>query len=96
MLAGNDISSKFFYDNYRVVRNLVVTHIKIAKQRYYEQFLDPATQSGKVLWQKLRKLGVGKQKSCTSAEVDCNVLNSQFVSIASQSQQDNDCSHFNF
>lgn len=67
---------------YRSLRNLVVRSIKTAKRRYYENSLNPTNQSGKNLWDKLRKLGNGKQRARAPADVDCNLL-VQFVSTPS-------------
>lgn len=75
------------HNSYRSLRNLVVLRIRDEKRRHYEHLLNPETQTGKMLWQKLRKLGNGKQRSGAPADVDCNILNSQFVSVTVPSTQ---------
>lgn len=70
------------YETYRSFRNLVVLRIQSAKRAHYETFLCPSNQSGRDIWKKLRKLGNGKQQLEVAADVDCDMLNSQFVSAA--------------
>lgn len=64
---------------YKILRNRVNTKIAQAKQQYLNRFLDSRTPS-KTLWQRVKSLGVGKDKSMQPCGFDPDEVNGTFIS----------------
>ena len=62
---------------YKVLRNRANTKITQAKQQYFNRFLDSSTPS-KILWQRIKSLGVGKDKQHRPCEFDPDYVNRTF------------------
>lgn len=72
---------------YKVLRNRATMKVAQAKQQYLNQFLDSRVPS-KILWQRVRSLGVGKDKSSKPCEFDPDVVNRAFLAnYTSNTQQ---------
>lgn len=64
---------------YCSLRNRVVLEIRTAKAQTYSNRLN-ASVGGKLLWQNLRNIGIGKSKCLNLDGLNPNVLNQQFIS----------------
>lgn len=69
-----------FLNRYRYLRNKVITKIRSAKFNYFSAKLGSFT-SGEKLWKQLRQLGYGKQKLEIPTDIDCDKLNSEFITV---------------
>ncbi|XP_053698799.1 uncharacterized protein LOC128745748 [Sabethes cyaneus] len=63
---------------YKVLRNRANTKIAQAKQQYLHRFLD-SRASSKTLWQRVKSLGVGKDKQHNPCEFDPDEVNRTFL-----------------
>ena len=63
---------------YKVLRNRANMKVTQAKQQYLSSFLDSTTPS-RVLWKRVKSLGVGKDKSLVPCEFDPDEVNRTFV-----------------
>lgn len=72
---------------YKRLRNQTNSVISSAKEQYMSRFLDSRMPS-KVLWQRVKKLGVGKEKAFAGCDFDPDEVNRMFVSNFAESEND--------
>lgn len=66
---------------YKRLRNKTQQEIRNAKIRYYYQSLNNNCKSTKLLWAKVKELGIGKSVSTGQINFDLNSINDFFVNI---------------
>lgn len=71
-----------FFESYKILRNLVCSHIKQAKRRFFGEHLNHQLPK-KTLWKNLRQCGINSKTNSITDNIDPNQLNSEFVKTQS-------------